>query len=458
MMKDLTHRLAFLSSCYPTARPSQGMLKQVLLHFCPEDAAAKAKGLERLKNLQSRLTTTLHLLRATPAPGPHASEPRPGLTAGPTADHLAVAAAFVGPKPEIPREGHVANGSPGSREVHKFHILRLQAEQAFARDLQQGSRFIPTVFCSPYSNHQSMRAIGSPAAAQTIQEAPREVKPKHPSSKQQDDQSLAEAQHQAEATEAAAAVKSGRHGDTTDMSYLMTQPSYDMAYLESIRPKHKPPEGVLEHMAMYGVKTGRFCFDKVSGYNEHKMGEKQWLRRILFLETIAGVPGMVGGMMRHMRSLRSMKRDNGWIHTLLEEAENERMHLLTFLELKQPSLWMRGGVLLAQGVFFNFYLLAYIISPRLCHSIVGYLEEEAVRTYTHAIKDIDEGRNPEWADKVAPDIAINYWKLGEGAKMRHLLLAVRADEAAHNHVNHVFASMDYREGTNPFAKNAHVMP
>ena len=62
----------------------------------------------------------------------------------------------------------------------------------------------------------------------------------------------------------------------------------------------------------------------------------------------SGVPGMVGGMLRHMRSLRSMKRDNGWIHTLLEEAENERMHLLTFLQLRQPGLLFRGAVLLAQ--------------------------------------------------------------------------------------------------------------
>ena len=63
---------------------------------------------------------------------------------------------------------------------------------------------------------------------------------------------------------------------------------------------------------------------------------------------IAGVPGMVGGMLRHMRSLRSMRRDNGWIHTLLEEAENERMHLLTFLQLRQPGLLFRGMVLLSQ--------------------------------------------------------------------------------------------------------------
>ena len=33
-----------------------------------------------------------------------------------------------------------------------------------------------------------------------------------------------------------------------------------------------------------------------------------------------GVPGMVGGMLRHMKSLRTMKRDHGFIHTLLEDA------------------------------------------------------------------------------------------------------------------------------------------
>ena len=39
----------------------------------------------------------------------------------------------------------------------------------------------------------------------------------------------------------------------------------------------------------------------------------------------AGVPGMVAGMLRHLHSLRRMERDHGWIHTMLEEAENERM-------------------------------------------------------------------------------------------------------------------------------------
>ncbi len=50
-------------------------------------------------------------------------------------------------------------------------------------------------------------------------------------------------------------------------------------------------------------------------------------------------------MHRHLRSLRKMSRDHGWIHTLLEEAENERMHLLTFLNVKEPGKLFRFGVI-----------------------------------------------------------------------------------------------------------------
>jgi hypothetical protein len=64
---------------------------------------------------------------------------------------------------------------------------------------------------------------------------------------------------------------------------------------------------------------------------------------------------MVGGAIRHLHSLRLMKRDNGWIHTLLEEAENERMHLLTFIQLRQPGPLFRGAVLVTQGIVFNLF-------------------------------------------------------------------------------------------------------
>jgi threonyl-tRNA synthetase len=38
-----------------------------------------------------------------------------------------------------------------------------------------------------------------------------------------------------------------------------------------------------------------------------------------------------------------------WIHTLLEEAENERMHLLTFMSMKKPGPFFRASVVITQG-------------------------------------------------------------------------------------------------------------
>jgi ubiquinol oxidase len=54
------------------------------------------------------------------------------------------------------------------------------------------------------------------------------------------------------------------------------------------------------------------------------------------LETVAAVPGMVVGMLRHMRSLRRVEDDRATIRIRLDEAENERMHLMTFWKLPSP--------------------------------------------------------------------------------------------------------------------------
>lgn len=229
--------------------------------------------------------------------------------------------------------------------------------------------------------------------------------------------------------------------------YLLSKPHYEKSYVENIVPKHKPPVRLHDYVGFYGIQALRGTFDYVSGYSEEGMTEKKWLTRIIYLETVAGVPGMVAGMLRHLRSLRTMKRDHGWIHTLLEEAENERMHLLTFLQIRQPNPLFRLGVLLGQGVFFNVYMLAYIIWPKACHSMVGYLEEEAVKTYTHLLRDIDAGR--VWKDTPAPKIGKLYWKLEDGATMKDLILAVRADEACHSYVNHTFAQINSTD-PNPF--------
>lgn len=150
---------------------------------------------------------------------------------------------------------------------------------------------------------------------------------------------------------------------------------------------------------------------------------------------------MVSAMCRHMRSLRTMERDHGWIHHLLEEAENERMHLFVFLKMKQPGILFRLLVLVAQGVVFNSFLLLYIISSKTAHRMVGYLEEEAVKTYTHCLEDLDAGKLQYWTKLAAPQIAIEYWNLPENAKFRDVLLSIRADEAVHREVNHHFASI-----------------
>jgi len=146
-----------------------------------------------------------------------------------------------------------------------------------------------------------------------------------------------------------------------------------------------------------------------------------------------------------------MRRDSGWIHTCLEEAENERMHLMTFMTLREPSLFFRALVLGAQGVFYNLFFLSYLLSPRICHRFVGHLEEEAVFTYTRCIADLEAGNIPEWSNLPAPEIAIDYWRLKPDAKLLDVLYAVRSDETTHRFVNHSLANLNPTTDVNPFA-------
>lgn len=177
------------------------------------------------------------------------------------------------------------------------------------------------------------------------------------------------------------------------------------------------------------------------------------LVRVIFLESIAGVPGMVGGMLRHLHSLRRLKRDNGWIETLLEESFNERMHLLVFSKLSEIGWFMKTMILGAQGVFFNAMFLSYLISPKITHRFVGYLEEEAVHTYTRLLHEIEHGDLPRWSDPnfQIPEIAVTYWRMAEGKRtMKDLILYIRADEAVHRGVNHTLGNLNQVEDPNPF--------
>jgi len=102
------------------------------------------------------------------------------------------------------------------------------------------------------------------------------------------------------------------------------------------------------------------------------------------------------------------------IRTLLGEAENERMHLMTFIEISKPNTFERTVVLIAQAIFWHVYFVIYVFFPRTAHRIVGYFEEEAVYSYTEYLREIDEGR----IDNIAAPK--NCYRLLEVVGKRHL--------------------------------------
>lgn len=189
------------------------------------------------------------------------------------------------------------------------------------------------------------------------------------------------------------------------------------------------PKGASDRIAFGFVKALRFCADTFFA--------KRYGHRAVVLETVAAVPGMVGATLNHLKCLRRMESDRGWIKTLMDEAENERMHLMTFIEVAKPTAFERFVVVAAQWVFYLFFFGLYLISPKTAHRVVGYFEEEAVISYTHYLAEIDEGRS---ANVAAPAIAKQYWGLPENATLRDVVEVVRADEAHHRDVNHSFAN------------------
>jgi ubiquinol oxidase len=196
----------------------------------------------------------------------------------------------------------------------------------------------------------------------------------------------------------------------------------------SAQERHHAPRDASDRVAYAFTKFLRLFADTFFA--------RRYGHRAVVLETVAAVPGMVGGALQHLRALRRMESDHGWIRTLLDEAENERMHLMTFIHIARPSAIERLLVLLAQGVFYNLFFLLYLVSPKTAHRVVGYFEEEAVYSYTEYLEGVDQGVYPNVA---APRIAIDYWKLAPDARLREVIIAVRADEAHHRDVNHGFA-------------------
>jgi len=209
---------------------------------------------------------------------------------------------------------------------------------------------------------------------------------------------------------------------------------YDTHLDTKLPRQHHEPSGFSDRFA-YGLTRGLRFFADLFFANRYG-------HRAVVLETVAGVPGMVAGTLQHLRALRRMEPEKGWIQTLLAEAENERMHLMTFIHIAQPSWFERVLIVIAQGVFYNLFFLLYLISSKTAHRMVGYFEEEAVVSYTEYLAGIDAGK---YENVPAPQIAIDYWNLGADARLRDVVLAVRDDEAKHRDVNHGIADELWRE-------------
>jgi len=211
-----------------------------------------------------------------------------------------------------------------------------------------------------------------------------------------------------------------------------------------IKQTHVEPKNFRDRLALRSVGVIRYCFDTATGWNG-EITKNKTLLRCIYLETIAAVPGMVAAIHRHFSSLRNMKRDGGLLQMFLDEANNERMHLLTFISLKDPGLFFRVLVLGGQVGFTSVFSLAYLISPKFCHRMVGYIEEEAVSTYTKIVESLKNAPADSelgiWRDEPAPNLAIAYWKLGPKGTILDMFEVVRADEAEHRDVNHLVTDL-----------------
>jgi len=108
--------------------------------------------------------------------------------------------------------------------------------------------------------------------------------------------------------------------------WVLFHPVYTQEELKAVEVLHRNARTSSDKVAYGLVRLARLGFDLVSGYKHvtippdekmtveelrkagHLLDHHAWLSRILFLETIAGVPGMVAATIRHLSSLRLMVR------------------------------------------------------------------------------------------------------------------------------------------------------
>lgn len=189
------------------------------------------------------------------------------------------------------------------------------------------------------------------------------------------------------------------------------------------QPKRKAV-GVSDHCAKW-IVDALFFFGNL-------YFRENYIRRAIFLESVASVPGLVCSSLHHLRCLRRLQ-PNEWIKPLVDEAENERMHLLAVRTYTTLTLVQKLFIRILQVSFVGLFSFMFVFTPRTSHRLVGFLEEHAVDSYTEMINRIDNGK---LKNERATQITKDYWGLPDDATLRDALLVIRADEADHRLVNH----------------------
>ena len=192
--------------------------------------------------------------------------------------------------------------------------------------------------------------------------------------------------------------------------------------------RRRDPGRASDRIAQRAARTLGACADALLS--------RRYGNRAIVLETVTAVPPMALATLLHLRCLRKMIDDRGWVRTFMDEAENQRAHLMSFVTLARPSAGERFLILLAQGIFYNGCFLLCLISPRTAHRFTAYLAEESIRAYSDHLAGL--AADPA-SNGPAPPVAISYWGLPADAKLSDMIAAMREDEAIQRDVHHAFA-------------------
>jgi ubiquinol oxidase len=192
--------------------------------------------------------------------------------------------------------------------------------------------------------------------------------------------------------------------------------------------RHHVPNSLTDRIALGVVRAGTSIAGALFG--------RRYGDRVIVLETVAAVPPMVAATLLHLKCLRRMLDDRGWVRTFMDEAENQRVHLMSCVALARPRPWERVLIAIAQAIFYNAYFILYLISDRTAHRLAGYFAEQAVRGYSEYLTRLESDNRGRDA---APALAISYWDLPPDARISDMILAMREDEAIHRDLHHAFA-------------------